>query len=159
MDRITDTHVYFWGDPTLSNWGLAEILWKGKKFHNSEQLFMWEKALCFGDLEIADEILKNSNPSVAKGLGRKIKNYDDLKWAKYRYTVMFEVCLAKFSQNDEQREILLNTRDRIIVEASPYDKIWGVGLHWQDDEILDEKNWNGLNLLGKALMEVRNQLL
>jgi len=158
-DKVTDTHVYFWGDPTLSNWGPSEIMWKKNKFENSEQAFMWEKALCFGDLEIANEILKNSNPSVAKNLGRKVRNYDDAKWAKYRYTIMFEICLAKFSQNDDQRKTLLNTGDRILVEGSPYDKVWGVGLHWTDDAILNEDNWNGQNLLGKALMEVRKLLL
>jgi len=157
-DRVTDTHVYFWGDPTLSNWGPASFEHKGLHFHNSEQAFMWEKADFFGDEEIANEILKTSNPKDAKDLGRKVKGYSDEEWAKVRYKKMFEVCMAKFSQNQDQRETLLNTGDRVLVEASPYDRVWGVGWHWTDPEILHELNWRGQNLLGKVLMEVRESL-
>lgn len=157
-DRVTDTHVYFWGDPTLSNWGPAPFEYKGHSFHNSEQAFMWEKAMCFNDKEIANEILKSSNPRVVKELGRQIKNYNEQTWAKRRYDAMYQVCLAKFSQNEQQRETLLGTGDRTLVEGSPYDVVWGVGIHWAHEEILDEKNWKGQNLLGKALMEVRKVL-
>lgn len=157
-DKVTDTHVYFWGDPTLSNWGPAPFEYKGHKFFNSEQAFMWEKAMCFKDLEIAKLILEARNPRVAKELGREVKNYNEQQWAKQRYKAMYDVCLAKFSQNQDQRETLLNTGNRTIVEASPYDTIWGVGIHWTDEKILDEKNWRGQNLLGKALMDVRKTL-
>lgn len=157
-DRVTDTHVYFWGDPTLSNWGSAEFDYKGEHFYNSEQAFMWEKALCFGDKKIADKILSTSNPRVAKDLGRMVDGYSDDEWAKKRYEAMLDVCIAKFSQNDEQKEILLNTGDRTLVEGSPYDKVWGVGVHWAEESILNEKNWKGQNLLGKVLMEVREFL-
>ena len=158
-DKVTDTHVYFWGDPTLSNWGPAEFDYKGEHFFNSEQAFMWEKAIFFGDEEVASEILSTKNPKNAKDLGRLVLNYNDNEWAKVRYKKMLEVCLAKFSQNEDQRETLLNTENRILVEGSPYDKVWGVGLHWTDEEILDEKNWRGMNLLGKALMQVRDRLV
>jgi ribA/ribD-fused uncharacterized protein len=157
-DRVTDTHVYFWGDPTLSNWGPAEFDYKGEHFYNSEQAFMWEKALCFGDETIASEILSTSNPKNAKDLGRMVRNYNESEWAKKRYDAMLDVCIAKFSQNEHRLETLLSTGDRILVEASPYDKVWGVGLHWTGDEILNEGNWQGQNLLGKVLMEVREFL-
>jgi ribA/ribD-fused uncharacterized protein len=157
-DRVTDTHVYFWGDPTLSNWGPAPFVYKGNHFHNSEQAFMWEKALCFNDFETAKEILKTSSPKNAKDLGRTVKNYNEEIWAKYRFTAMYEVCLAKFDQNPDRLETLLSTGNRTIVEASPYDAVWGVGLHWTGDEILDENNWKGQNLLGKVLMKVRDHL-
>ena len=156
-DRVTDTHVYFWGDPTLSNWGPAEFEYAGETFQNSEQAFMWEKAMCFKDYHIADKILKNDNPSVAKKLGRQVKGYDEVVWKKKRYDVMVDVCQAKFKHNEDQRETLLSTGDRILVEGSP-DKVWGVGIHWAEESILDDANWNGLNLLGKALMEVRKKL-
>jgi ribA/ribD-fused uncharacterized protein len=158
MDRITDTHVYFWGDPTFSNWGEARIVYKDKIFGNTEQAFMWEKAKFFGDEKIAEEILKNDNPSVAKKLGRKVKNFDNESWIINSFTFMISVNIAKFTQHEKMRKILLSTGDKTIVEASPYDKIWGVGLHWNDDEILDEHKWQGMNLLGKALMEVRTKL-
>jgi len=157
-DRITDTHVYFWGDPTLSNWGPAPFMYEGHNFANSEQAFMWEKALCFEDYETANLILKSDNPRTAKELGRQVKNYDEKIWETKRFEAMFNVCMAKFSQNPDRLETLLSTGDRTLVEASPYDMIWGVGIHWTDDNILDEKNWRGQNLLGKALMEVRNYL-
>jgi hypothetical protein len=157
-DRVTDTHVYFWGDPTLSNWGPAPFTYKEKNFYNSEQAFMWEKALCFGDTETANQILETSNPRTAKDLGRLVKNYDEKIWETKRFDAMFDVCLAKFSQNPARLETLLSTGNKTIVEASPYDKVWGVGIHWTDDEILDENNWKGQNLLGRVLMKVREQL-
>ena len=157
-DKVTDTHVYFWGDPTLSNWGPSEFDHCDQHFYNSEQAYMWEKAMFFDDFETADKILVTDNPSSAKDLGRQVKNYDDKQWATVRYDYMVEVCLSKFKQNPERLETLLSTGDRVLVEASPHDRIWGVGLHWTDEEILDEKNWKGLNLLGKALMEVRNNI-
>ena len=158
-DKVTDTHVYFWGDPTLSNWGPAEFDYKGEHFYNSEQAFMWEKAIYFGDEAIAGEILSTSNPKNAKDLGRMVKNYNETEWAKVRYNAMLEPCIAKFEQNIDQRETLLSTSNRVLVEGSPYDRVWGVGLHWTDEEILDDNNWNGLNLLGKVLMEVRDKLV
>jgi ribA/ribD-fused uncharacterized protein len=157
-DRVTDTHVYFWGDPTLSNWGPAEFNHKGLKFHNSEQAFMYEKALYFSDKEIAQKILENDNPRTAKDLGRKVKNFDIESWSGASYDYMIDVCYAKFKQNKDLGEILLSTGNKTIVEGSPYDKIWGVGLHWASEEILDEANWEGLNWLGDALMEVRRML-
>ena len=157
-DKVTDTHVYFWGDPTLSNWGPAPFEYKGYSFHNSEQAFMWEKADFFGDTEIALKILETSNPKVAKDLGRQVKGYNEEEWSKVRYRKMLEVCLAKFSQNEDQKETLLSTGERTLVEASPHDRVWGIGWHWTDPEILHESNWKGQNLLGKALMEVRNTL-
>lgn len=157
MDKITDTHVYFWNS-VLSNWAEAEFEYKGQHFYNSEQAFMWEKANCFNDKKIADEILETLSPKTAKYLGRSIKNYDESVWEQERGTIMFEVCLAKFSQNSSLKRDLLSTGDKTIVEGSPFDKVWGVGLHWDDDKILDEKNWRGENLLGKVLMQVRNKL-
>lgn len=157
-DRVTDTHVYFWGDPTLSNWGPSPFEWKGQHFYNSEQAYMWEKAMTFGDKEVAQKILETDNPRMAKDLGRVVWKYDDKIWSEKRYQVMLDVCLAKFSQNSDQRETLLNTGDRILVEGSPYDKIWGVGIHWAEESILDENNWKGQNLLGKVLMKVRDIL-
>ena len=157
-DKVTDTHVYFWGDPTLSNWGPSRFNHKGLEFYNSEQAFMYEKAMYFDDKEIAKKILETSNPRIAKDLGRKVKNFDDAKWSLMSYDYMVDVCYAKFKQNENLKEILLNTGNKTIVEGSPYDKIWGVGLHWASEEILDEANWKGKNLLGKALMEVREML-
>jgi len=158
MDRITKTHVYFWGDTTFSNWGPSKFRYKGQNFENSEQAFMWEKARVFEDYEIANKILLVDNPSLIKKLGRKVKNFDPAVWDRKSYDIMYEVNMSKYLQNPELKKILLSTGDKTIVEASPYDKVWGVGLHWNDDKILDESNWDGLNLLGKVLVEVRDMI-
>ena len=158
MDGITKTHIYFWGDTTLSNWGPAQFEYENHFFYNSEQAFMYAKALYFKDYDIANQILQNDNPSIAKSLGRKVKGFDSQKWERVSYRIMVDINFEKFRQNSSLKEILLSTGNKTIVEGSPFDKIWGVGLHWDDDKILDEANWKGKNLLGKALMDVRTML-
>ena len=118
---------------------------------------MIEKALLF-DKSKASQIAYETHPYQVKMLGRKVRNYNETKWNEVRYDKMVEVLRAKFSQNEDLKQILLQTGDRILVEGSPYDNIWGVKVDWKDDRILDEKNHKGLNLLGKALMQVRNEL-
>ena len=160
MERITDKYVFFWGSE-FSNWyecRLPFIKYKGITFFNSEQAFMWEKAVYFGDMIIAKKIVETPNPKENKGLGRKVKGFDVEKWSEVNFQFMVDVNYAKYSQNPRLKATLLSTGDKIIVEASPYDTIWGIGLHWEDDDVLDESKWKGQNLLGKALMEVRKQL-
>jgi ribA/ribD-fused uncharacterized protein len=158
MDRVTDKYVFFWGDTTFSNWGNADFIYKDHKFGNTEQAFMWEKAVFFKDEKIAEEILANTNPSYCKKLGRQIKRFDAEQWLIDSFIFMVAVNYCKYSQNSDLKEILLSTGDKTIVEASPYDRIWGIGIHWNDDACLDEANWLGKNLLGKALMHVRMEL-
>lgn len=160
MERITDTHIFFWGSE-FSNWydcKYKNIRYKGVTFFNSEQAFMWEKAVFFGDMETAKKIVETPNPKEAKMLGRKVKGFDAQKWSEVSYQIMVDVNYAKYSQNFRLKNTLLETEDKIIVEASPYDQIWGIGMHWDDDDCLDEAKWKGQNLLGKALMEVRGML-
>jgi len=157
MDRVTDTHVYFWGSP-FSNWYDVSFEYKSHKFYNSEQAFMWEKALYFNDHETAKEILSERDPAICKKLGRKVKGFQANAWMNHSYNFMKAINLAKFGQNPELKDLILSTEGAVLVEASPWDKIWGVGLHYNDDAILDEENWTGMNLLGKALMEVRDIL-
>jgi len=153
--RETDTHIFFWGEE-FSNWYDCQFVYKGHQFYNSEQAFMWEKARFFGDDEIGMRILETPNPSVAKRLGRKVKNFDPEKWGNPGYQFMVAVNVEKYSQNEYLKQSLISTGDKMLVEASPYDTIWGIGLGEADDAILNENNWKGLNLLGKALMDVRN---
>jgi len=157
MERITNTHVFFWGSE-FSNWFDCQFKYKGITFFNSEQAFMWEKALYFHDMVSAENIVKEPDPAICKRIGRKIKNFEAVSWMKKSPEIMTEVNYAKYSQNPRLALLLVDTHPKIIVEASPEDKIWGVGLHWSDNRILDEKNWKGLNLLGKSLMEVRDRL-
>jgi len=160
MERVTDKYVFFWGSE-LSNWyecRVPFIKYKGITFFNSEQAFMWEKVVFFGDMEAAQNIVKNPDPARCKRIGRMIDGFDAEKWSKVSFQIMVDVNYAKYSQNPRLKALLLSTEDKIIVEASPYDTIWGIGLHWENDDCLDESKWKGQNLLGKALMEVRNQL-
>lgn len=161
--RVTDKHVYFWGE-FLSNWYPSMFsVRKGDKtleFHNSEQYFMYEKAKAFGDEETAWEILsRGGNPKEAKALGRKVKGYSDEVWDKMRYKVMLRANLLKYLQNKDLEKLLLNDEfdGKSFVEASPYDRIWGIGCD-EASALDDESNWNGQNLLGKVLDEVRDIL-
>ena len=155
--KHTDTHIYFWSGE-FSNWDYSPFIVDENSFSNSEQYFMYKKAKFFGDSEIAMEILKTPDPRENKELGRKVKNFDYSKWVEVSSQFMIEACMHKFMQNDKHRQTLLNSEDKILVEASPLDTVWGVGLHFTDPLILDEKNWGGKNLLGKTLMEVRTRL-
>lgn len=161
--RVTEKCVYFWGD-FPSNWHPCRFTvdrdGRELEFFNSEQYFMYEKAVVFGDDETAEKILQNGkNPKTAKQLGRQVKNYDDNVWKQVRYQIMVYANMHKYLQNKDLRELLLNPEfdGKKWVEASPLDGIWGI----KCDEATakdDESNWNGLNLLGKALNEVRGIL-
>lgn len=155
--RVTDTHVFFWGS-VFSNWYPCIFIYFEERFNNSEQAFMWEKANFFGDEEMSSAILKETNPRYAKAFGRKVKGFNVEQWMINSFMYMVAVNYAKFTQNQDLKEILLSTGDRVLVEASPYDKIWGIGLQQDDDRCLDENQWQGMNLLGRALMEVRKQI-
>lgn len=161
--KVTEKCVYFWGE-FPSNWHPCRFTvdrdGRELEFFNSEQYFMYEKAVVFGDEETAEKILQNGkNPKTAKQLGRQVKNYDDNVWKQVRYQIMVYANMHKYLQNKDLRELLLNPEfdGKKWVEASPLDGIWGI----KCDEATakdDESNWNGLNLLGKALNEVRGIL-
>ena len=162
--RVTDKHIFFWGG-IFSNWQRAvfDAEYEGEthRFFNTEQYFMFVKAKTFGDEEIAKRILKEGkNPKTAKALGRQVKNYDDKVWNEKRYQVMVDANLCKYKASKEFRDELLNPKyeGKHFVEASKYDTIWGIGLTEDNPLVDDEKNWKGLNLLGKTLDEVRDKL-
>ena len=158
--RTTDTHIYFWGS-FLSNWipSNLHIEYCDRVFTNSEQIFMWLKAVFFHDEETADKIIMfGHDPRVAKDLGRQVKNYNEEEWAKVREQKMHDAIMLKFQSSKSLYKQLMDTGDKILVEGTPFDPIWGVKIKWDDDRILDEKNWKGQNLLGKVLMDVRTEL-
>lgn len=150
-DRITDTHHFFWGN-AFSNWYPCEIEYKGKKFANTEQAFMWEKANFFNDPFVANQILATPSPHASKKLGRQVKDFDAEKWSEVCYQIMIDVNIPKWELMPNALEL---TGDRMIVEASAEDRIWGIGLAPWDDRVLDVNNWDGQNLLGKVLMDIR----
>ena len=110
------------------------------------------------DEDIFQKILQTDDPKKIKALGRLVKNYQDEIWIAHRYEIVVQGNLAKFSQDNDLKAFLLSTSDQIIVEASPVDQIWGIGLAADHVNATNPNGWQGLNLLGFALMEVRKQL-
>lgn len=152
--RVTDKYVLFWRGP-FSNWFPCTIVENGKKFNCAEQALMYAKAIFFEDLETANKILKADDPATQKFLGRHVNNFNEKAWESARENIMYHVLIRKFLQNPSLKKALLMTEDRIIAEASPVDKIWGIGLDEDNPDALYENRWKGRNLLGKALMRAR----
>lgn len=160
--KIIGNKVFFYTNE-FSNFHKCEFTdpTTGIKFSTSEQAFMWFKARFFGDLNIMKKLEEfGMHPRSAKSLGRLVAGYDDKSWECVRLGYMVYANYLKFSQNEDIGLKLLETDDKILVEASPVDKIWGIGLAEDEDDYIlqDERNWDGRNLLGKALMEVRTLL-
>jgi len=151
--------TFFWQNRSpFSNWYPSKFTHNGINFTRGEQYMMYQKAMLFGDSEVAQAILLTDNPKEQKDLGRLVRNYDDAKWAAVRVDVMVEGLFEKFNQNEYLKQALLDTGDTEIVEASPYDRIWGIGWADEDPEAQDKSKWRGQNLLGIVLMKVRDKI-
>lgn len=159
MIVTTDSMVLFWRpDAYLSNWYPCNFEYLERRFQNSEAAMMWEKARLFDDVKISEQILTDQNPHRCKERGRQVKNFDPAVWDIYKEQFVTAICLEKFRQNADLSQLLLDTGSRILVEASPVDRIWGIGLAPDDPLALDQHNWRGQNLLGQILMQVRKRL-
>lgn len=161
-------YIYFWGHKSKGNdiakscfsqWYPAPFILDNVRYASAEHYMMAEKAKLFNDIEVRKRIITASNPGSAKALGREVKGFDQAIWEQHRMDIVIRANIAKFSQNEELGKFLISTGNRVLVEASPVDKIWGVGLSEQDKEINNPLLWNGLNLLGFALMKVRSVLI
>ena len=119
---------------------------------------MAKKALLAGDLRGYALIMNEPDPAKCKQLGRQVKGLDASAWDRWKEEVVYHANLAKFSQNENARQTLLGTGDKILAEASPYDTIWGIGMEASDPTSTNPAKWKGKNLLGKALMRVRDAL-
>jgi len=150
--------LFFSEKDMFSNWYRSDFVVKGIRFNCVEQFMMYCKAKLFADEATAKKILEAGHPRDQKALGRLVGGYDDSVWAERRTRIVTHGCYAKFSQNPSLQEALLATAGTLLVEASPYDKIWGVGLGKDDPRIKDPALWRGQNLLGHALTEVRSRL-
>lgn len=160
--------LFFWGHSgpaygplgaeCLSQWYLAPFTHDDIQFPTAEHALMLGKAKLFGDKSTERRILTTPSPREAKDLGRGVLPYDDTLWTEKRQEVAIAANAAKFSQNPKLREYLLSTGDKVLVEASPYDKIWGIGLRSSDSRAKDPRKWRGRNLLGFTLMAVRATL-
>jgi hypothetical protein len=143
----------------FSQWFRCQFIVDGQPFNCAEQFMMHGKAVLFGDAEVAAEILAADHPRTHKALGRKVKRFDGGVWERERMRIVKAGNRAKFTQNDELLQTLLATKGTTLVEASPYDRIWGIGLGANDPRAQDQKQWRGKNLLGIVLTELRDELL
>ena len=140
----------------LSNWYPCEFQYHNIIFKSSEQAFMYMKAELFGDEQSMKELINTSDPKLCKEIGRSVFPFDGSMWDRQKEHLMIDVNRYKFQQNPKLAKMLLATGDAILVEASPYDQVWGAGMTAQ--QINDPQTLCGKNLLGKALMKVREEL-
>ncbi len=154
---MSDKFVFFWGG-FLSQWAPSPFKIGRLTFTCAEQWMMYKKAELFNDVETAVLIMQTDRPNEQKALGREVANYDDDAWMEIAYDVVVQGNRAKFGQLHLMNEQLRLTGDKILVEASPHDRRWGIGMAEHEKGIEDPSNWRGENLLGKAIMQVRDEL-
>ena len=148
------------GKECLSNWYPASFIDEKDNFEygNSEQYMMAGKAQLFNDMEMLQNILADSRPKICKQFGRKVNKFDHKTWDSNCKSIVENGCYLKFSQNPELKKFLLSTENRLLVEASPFDKTWGIGHTEKVAKTMDMNEWKGKNYLGECLMRVRDRL-
>jgi len=130
----------------------------GIHFTSVEQFIMYQKCLIFGDANSANQILSTDDTAKQQKIGRNAKGYIGNVWAGMRQMVVFRGLMEKFRQNEDLKQKLIDTGDAWLVECAGSDKIWACGIRLNDDRRFDVANWDGQNILGFALMEVRRKL-
>ncbi|MGW5199550.1 NADAR family protein [Streptomyces spiralis] len=161
-------YLHFWGHRPrpdgrvgancLSQWWPSPFTVEGVMYATAEHWMMAGKARLFGDAEAERRALAAGHPSLAKKAGRLVRGFDEDIWARERFRIVVAGSVHKFAADPELREFLLGTGDRVLVEASPVDRVWGIGLAADDEAAADPERWRGPNLLGFALMEARHRL-
>lgn len=161
-------YLHFWGhrprpdgrigSSCLSQWWPSPFVVDGVGYATAEHWMMAEKARLFGDAEAERRALAAGSPAQAKKVGRLVRGFDEDVWARERFRIVVEGSVRKFASDDGLRAFLLGTGARVLVEASPLDRVWGIGLAADDEAATDPQRWRGPNLLGFALMEARERL-
>jgi ribA/ribD-fused uncharacterized protein len=161
-------YLHFWGHrprpdgqvgaSCLSQWWPSPFTVEGARYETAEHWMMAAKARLFGDEEAERRVLAADHPSQAKKAGRLVRGFDEAIWERERFGIVVEGSVHKFAAHEELRAFLLGTGDRVLVEASPVDRVWGIGLAAGDEAAGDPERWRGPNLLGFALMEARERL-
>ena len=162
-------YLHFWGHRrtgrapvgpwVLSQWWPASFAEDATSFASAEHYMMWRKARLFGDAATAERVLTARTPAEAKHLGRLVSPFDEPTWERSRWGIVVAGSTLKFGGDPLLRSYLLATRGRVLVEASPLDRVWGIGLPAESPDAADPRRWRGLNLLGFALMEARSRLV
>jgi len=157
---LTQKRIYFWGG-IFSQWAMAKFTDPDVNitFNCAEQAMMYRKAMVFNDEDAMKAVLAEKDPRGQKAIGRTIRGYDDTIWNAEKFGIVKRNNLLKFTQNPAWKELLIYTDGYELVESSPEDKIWGVGLGENDPDILDKTKWRGENLLGKAIVEAREMII
>jgi ribA/ribD-fused uncharacterized protein len=159
--------VFFWshegtprtlGAECLSQWYPAPFTEGAHTFATAEHYMMFHKARLFGDEEAAARVLRAPSPAAAKAIGRTVRGFDEKVWTAERFGIVAGGSRAKFGSSTELRRYLVQTGNRVLVEASPTDRVWGIGLTANDSRAQNPSRWRGLNLLGFALMQAREDL-
>lgn len=161
-------YLHFWGHRPrpdgqlgagcLSQWWPSPFTVDGVRYATAEHWMMASKARLFGDAEAERMAVEARNPALAKKAGRLVRGFDGTTWERERFGIVVEGSVHKFAADAGLRAFLLGTGNRVLVEASPVDRIWGIGLAADDERAADPERWRGLNLLGFALMEARERL-
>lgn len=161
-------YLFFWGHTPrrpghidascLSQWWASEFRADGHRFGTAEQYMMWRKARLFDADGAAAAILAAEGPGQAKALGRTVPGFDERRWREHRLDIVVAGNRAKFEADARARDFLVGTGDRVLAEASPLDRVWGIGLARDHPDATDPDRWRGENLLGIALMRVRDEL-
>lgn len=161
-------YLHFWGHrprpdgrvgaSCLSQWWPSPFTVDGVEYATAEHWMMASKARLFGDAEAERKAVAAANPALAKKAGRLVRGFDESRWERERFGIVVEGSVHKFAAHADLREFLLGTGDRVLVEASPLDRVWGIGLAADDERAPDPERWRGPNLLGFALMEARERL-
>jgi ribA/ribD-fused uncharacterized protein len=161
-------YLHFWGHrpradgrvgaSCLSQWWPSPFVVDGVEYGTAEHWMMARKARLFGDAEAERRVLASGHPAEAKKAGRLVRGFDEAVWERERFGIVVEGSVRKFASDGELGAFLLGTGERVLVEASPVDRVWGIGLAADDERAADPRRWLGPNLLGFALMEARDRL-
>jgi len=162
-------YLFFWSDKPknnniigancLSQWWISPFVIEVIEYKSAEHWMMAEKARLFNDKLTLEKILKADSPALVKKLGREIENFNDDIWIKNRFEIVVKGNYHKFSQNTDLKNYLINTKNRVLAEASPVDNIWGIGMSADNKDVENPYCWNGLNLLGFAIMKARDKII
>lgn len=161
-------YLHFWGHrprpdgqvgaSCLSQWWPSPFTVDGVEYATAEHWMMASKARLFGDTEAERKAVAASSPAQAKKIGRLVRGFDESIWERERFGIVVEGSVHKFAAHPDLRAFLLGTGNRVLVEASPLDRVWGIGLAADDERAMNPELWRGPNLLGFALMAARERL-
>jgi len=154
---MTEEFYFFWKH-RLSQWHMADFVVDGVKYCCAEQYMMSEKARLFGDFKSVEKIMATNSPREHQALGRKVTGFNLEIWERKARDIVFKGNLALFTQNEDQKQLLLSTYPYTLVEASPYDVVWGIGLAADDSRAKNRATWRGKNWLGEVLTAVRAEI-